>query len=275
MKRESGKDYGIDKNVLILTFPNNGILPGTANFRMKSDYINGLFNAGSQAYVYYQNGLDLSLEKNAVPKFVADGSSKWAYINVDHNSTFVLSAKKLSKKVKSKIKSARLSPGSYVYNGKYRTPRVVVKATNGKTLKRNKDYTANLQKRKSIGKYAIKIKFKGSYSGTKTLYFVIKPKGTSLTKLTSKKKKISVKWKKHSSKQISGYEVKYSTSKKFSKNNTKSSFVKKTASSRNFSKLKLKNRYYVKIRTYKTVKVGKKKMKIFSSWSKVKSIVVK
>lgn len=275
MRKVSGKDYGIDKNVLIITFPNNGTLPGIANFRMKSDYINGLFNVGSQAYVYYQNGSDLSLEKNAVPKFVADGSSKWAYINIDHNSTFVLSAKKLSKKVKTKIKSARLSPASYVYNGKYRTPRLVVKATNGKTLKRNKDYTVNLQKRKNVGKYAVKIKFKGTYSGTRTLYFVIKPKGTNLTKLTSKKKKITIKWKKRSGKQLSGYEVQYSTSKKFSKKNTKTSSVKKTASQRSISKLKSKKRYYVRIRTYKIVKFGKKKIKIYSSWSKTKNIVVK
>ena len=270
MRKASGRDYGIDKSVLVISFPNNGVLPGMANFRIKSDYINGLFNVGSQAYVYYQNGENLSLEKNAIPKFVADGSSKWAYLNVDHNSTFVMSSKKLSK-----IKSIKLSSTSYVYNGKYKNPSVTIKSIYGKKLKRNKDYKVYSKKRKNVGKYPVKITFRGNYSGTKTLYFVIKPKGTALTKLNSHKKKISVKWKKHSGKQISGYEVQYSTTRKFNQKKTKTISIKKSAKTRNISKLKSKQKYYVRICTYKTVKFGGKKIRIRSAWSKAKSSTAK
>ena len=41
------------------------------------------------------------------------------------------------------------------------------------------------------------------------------------------------------------------------------------------SKLKGGSRYHVRIRTYKTVNVNGKKNKIYSSWSKSKSVVTK
>ena len=41
------------------------------------------------------------------------------------------------------------------------------------------------------------------------------------------------------------------------------------------TKLKAKKKYYVRIRTYQTVKVGKKSTKIYSGWSKAKTITTK
>ena len=64
---------------------------------------------------------------------------------------------------------------------------------------------------------------------------------------------------------ITGYEIQYSTSKKFTKKTTKSKKVtgyKKT--SVKISKLKAKKTYYVRIRTYK--KIGK--VTYYSKWSK-------
>ena len=40
-------------------------------------------------------------------------------------------------------------------------------------------------------------------------------------------------------------------------------------------KLKAHKKYYVRVRTYKTVKVNGKATKIYSSWSKVKSVKTK
>ena len=75
---------------------------------------------------------------------------------------------------------------SPTYNGKVRTPKVIVKDRTGKTLVKNTDYTVSYAKgRKYVGKYAVKITFKGKYSGTKTLYFTIKPKATSISSLTA------------------------------------------------------------------------------------------
>ncbi|MGN1123143.1 MAG: fibronectin type III domain-containing protein, partial [Eubacterium sp.] len=69
---------------------------------------------------------------------------------------------------------------------------------------------------------------------------------------------------------ISGYEVQCATDKKFKKNK-KSVTVKKNKTSATVKKLKVNKKYYVRVRTYKTVN-GKK---IYSSWSKVKSVKTK
>ena len=41
------------------------------------------------------------------------------------------------------------------------------------------------------------------------------------------------------------------------------------------SKLKAKKKYYVRIRTYKTIKVDGESTKLYSNWSKVKTITTK
>lgn len=73
-------------------------------------------------------------------------------------------------------KTIALASTSYAYDGKVKTPGVTVKDSGGKTLKKNTDYTVSYSKgRKNVGKYSVVIKFKGNYSGSKTLYFYIKP----------------------------------------------------------------------------------------------------
>ena len=105
--------------------------------------------------------------------------------------------KTLSTTVIPKASSIKLKATSLTYNGKVRTPKVIVKDRTGKTLVKNTDYTVSYAKgRKYVGKYAVKITFKGKYSGTKTLYFTIKPKATSISSLKAGSKKFTVKWKK-------------------------------------------------------------------------------
>ena len=74
-----------------------------------------------------------------------------------------------------KPKTLRLSSTTFTYDGNTKTPKVVVKNSKGKTLKKNTDYTVTYAKgRKKVGKYKVTIKFKGKYKGTKNLYFAIK-----------------------------------------------------------------------------------------------------
>ena len=128
--------------------------------------------------------------------------------------------KTLSTTVIPKASSIKLKATSLTYNGKVRTPKVIVKDRTGKTLVKNTDYTVSYAKgRKYVGKYAVKITFKGKYSGTKTLYFTIKPKATSISSLKAGSKKFTVKWKKQAT-QTTGYQVQYSASSKFSKAKT-------------------------------------------------------
>ncbi len=96
-------------------------------------------------------------------------------------------------------------------------------------------------------------------------------KKTSIKKLNGKNKSVKVQWKKISS-GIAGYEIQYSTDKRFSVNKTKSKIIKKSkTTSKEIKKLKRNTKYYIRIRTYK--KDGSKT--IYSNWSKIKSVRTK
>ena len=182
--------------------------------------------------------------------------------------------KTLSTTVIPKASSIKLKATSLTYNGKVRTPKVIVKDRTGKTLVKNTDYTVSYAKgRKYVGKYAVKITFKGKYSGTKTLYFTIKPKATSISSLKAGSKKFTVKWKKQAT-QTTGYQVQYSASSKFSKAKTVT-VGKNTTVSKKISKPSGKKKYYVRVRTYKTVKINGKSIRIYSGWSKAKTVTTK
>lgn len=89
-------------------------------------------------------------------------------------------------------------------------------------------------------------------------------KRTSIKKLVAKKKAIKVTWKKK--KGVKGYQLQYSTSKKFKK--AKKITIKKAkTTSKTIKKLKAKKKYYVRIRTYIIVN-GKK---YYSKWSIAKN----
>lgn len=97
-----------------------------------------------------------------------------------------------------------------------------------------------------------------------------KPKKTSISKITAQKKGFKVTWKKVSN--AKGYQVKYSTSKKFTKKTSKTATVKKaTTTSKTVKDLKKKKTYYVKVRSYKTVNAKK----VYSDWSNVKKVKTK
>ena len=189
-------------------------------------------------------------------------------------NTCTICGKAVSTTVIPKASSIKLSATSYTYDGKVKTPAVTVKDSKGKTLKKNTDYTVSYASgRKSVGKYAVKITFKGNYSGTKTLYFYIKPKTTSISSITAGSKKFTVKWKKQAT-QTNGYQIQYSTSSNFT--NAKAVTVGyNSTTSKTISKLLGKKKYYVRVRTYKTVKIDGKATNIYSGWSSVKSVTTK
>ena len=126
-----------------------------------------------------------------------------------------------------------------------------------------------------MGKYTYTIKFNGRYSGTKKLSFTIKPKATAIKTPKAAKKAITVKWTKGKSSQVSGYEVQIATNSKFSKGKKLVPVKGYKATSKKITKLKSKTKYYVRVRTYKTVKVNGKNTKIYSDWSKVRQIKTK
>ena len=98
---------------------------------------------------------------------------------------------------------------------------------------------------------------------------VSKPKSTNPKKVKAAKKAISVTWKKVSG--VKGYQIQVATDKKFKKNKKTVTIKKQKTTKTTVKKLKAKKKYYVRIRTYKIVN-GKK---VYSSWSKVKSVKTK
>ncbi len=168
-------------------------------------------------------------------------------------------------------KTVKLSATSYTYNGKTKTPKVKVVGSNGKTISEANYKASYSSGRKNVGRYTVKVSFKGNYSGSISKTFDIEPKGTSVSKVSVGKKKAVVKWKKQT-KQTTGYQIQYSTDKKFRKGNKTVTIKKNKTTSKTITKLKYKKKYYVRIRTYKKAKYGKKYVNVYSSWSKAKSV---
>ena len=124
---------------------------------------------------------------------------------------------------------------------------------------------------KGTGKATITVTAKATSTYSKsvkkiTVYGV--PKKPEMKKLTAGKKKFTVQWKKD--KKADGYQVQYSTDKKFKKN-VKSVNVSKKSTKATVKKLKKRKTYRVRVRSYKKIN-GKK---YYSGWGKVKSVKVR
>ena len=175
---------------------------------------------------------------------------------------------------KAAVKSVTLSATKYTYDGKAKKPSITAIDNTGKRIDKAY-YTLSYKNNKNVGQATVTVKFKGDYSGTVKKNFLIKPARTTISKVTGKSKSMALKWKKNA-KQVSGYQIQYSTTSKFKKGTTASVYVKKaSATTRTIKKLKGKKKYYVRIRTYKTAKVNGRSTKLFSSWSPVKQTVKK
>lgn len=181
--------------------------------------------------------------------------------------------KRLSRTVIYKASSAALTTSNYTYDGKVKTPGVVIKTSKGKVLKNGTDYTVSYASgRKYVGRYAVKVTFKGNYRGTKTLYFNINPKGTTLRSLSAGRRSFSARINKQTS-QTTGYQIKYSLYSNFK--NPKYVTVKNTVTSKTVSSLYSKRKYYVQVRTYKRITYAGKTVNLYSGWSSAKKVTTK
>ena len=173
-----------------------------------------------------------------------------------------------------KVGSVALKTTVYTYNGKVKKPAVVAKNDKKKVISAS-DYTVKYAAgRKNVGKYSVTVTFKNGYKGKYTKTFTILPKATKMSSVKAAKKAFTAKWAKQSV-QTSGYQVQYSTSKNFKKSVKTSTITKNKTVSKTVKKLKAKKTYYVRVRTYKTVKVNGKSVKLYSGWSSAKSVKTK
>ena len=173
-----------------------------------------------------------------------------------------------------RIQDVKLSSERMVYSGRSREPGLKVIDRAGRTVDRSQ-YQVSYQNNVKVGQGKVIVRFRGNYSGSLEKNFLIEPEQTSLTKLKAKSKGFTVRWRKQAV-QTAGYEIQYSTSSRFTKKNTRTITVKnKKTTSKTISKQKPGKKYYVRIRTYQTAKVDGRTVRIYSKWSKAKSVKTK
>ena len=171
-------------------------------------------------------------------------------------------------KIKNKFKKATVSGiSTKAFTGKNITQSITVKY-NGKTLKNGTDYTVSYSNNKKIGTATVKIAGKGSYTGTITKTFKINPAKQEIQKLTAKSKAFFVDWAQKGS--ATGYEIQYATNSKFT-SAKKVTITNNKTDKTTVSKLSGKKKYYVRVRSYTTVKGTK----YYGAWSASKSVTTK
>lgn len=104
-------------------------------------------------------------------------------------------------------------------------------------------------------------------AASKTVTVTVAPKKQGISLVNKIKKQLTIKWKKNT--KASGYQVVYSTNKKFT--GKKTVRKAKTTTSYKIKGLKKGKKYYVKVRSYKTVN-GKR---IYGAYSTVKKATIK
>ena len=170
--------------------------------------------------------------------------------------------------IKNNFKKATVSGiSTKAFTGKNITQSITVKY-NGKTLKNGTDYTVSYSNNKKIGTATVKIAGKGSYTGTVTKTFKINPAKQEIQKLTAKSKAFFVDWAQKGS--ATGYEIQYATNSKFT-SAKKVTITNNKTDKTTISKLSGKKKYYVRVRSYTTVKGTK----YYGAWSASKSVTTK
>ena len=170
--------------------------------------------------------------------------------------------------IKNNFKKATVSGiSTKAFTGRNITQSITVKY-NGKTLKNGTDYTVSYSNNKKIGTATVKIAGKGSYTGTITKTFKINPAKQEIQKLTAKSKAFFVDWAQKGS--ATGYEIQYATNSKFT-SAKKFTITNNKTDTKTISKLSGKKKYYVRVRSYTTVKGTK----YYGAWSASKSVTTK
>lgn len=252
---------GIDVNAFLCTYlksiyiPKNVTQLYSSSIDTYSDEVKLYGYPGSAAWRYagmkdYITFIDVS---------TSSGLSAWNQVWNAANRTYLSSANT----------QVSLSRSSYNYNGKTHTPSVIVKYK-GKVLKNKTDYTVSYSSgRKNVGKYTVKINFRGKYQGSISKTFKVIPAPTAVTKLQSQRAGwLNIQYR--ANRAADGYQIQYGTNSNMSggkyvavRNSAIRSYTRKDVRRRTI--------YYVRVRTFKVV--GGER--IYSNWSGVKRITVK
>ena len=227
------------------------------------------YNGKSQTGVAAGTGYTLSGTTSATNagSYKATATLKEGYAWSDDSSD----SKTINWKINAKAitPAVTLSAAAFTYNGKVQKPTVMVKDGSTKLAASQYDVTY-ASGRKNVGTYKVTVKMKGNYSGSKTVSFKINPKATTMSTVTAASKGFTAKWKKLTT-QTTGYQLQYALNSKFTSGKKTVTISSNKTVSKKVTKLKASKKYYVRVRTYKTVS-GKK---YYSAWSKAKAVTTK
>lgn len=173
--------------------------------------------------------------------------------------------------VKNVTKTASTKAQTVKLGGKAKESAKLTYKSDSKYVKVDKKGKVTIAKN-FVGKATITVTASATKTYQETVKKVTVTVNPAKVKLTSVKnykgKKLKAYWKKNT--KVTGYQVQYSTSSKFK--SAKTVTVKGYKStSKTITKLTKNKKYYVRVRTYKTVS----KVNYYSSWSNVKSITIK
>lgn len=90
-----GIEHGFDEQVMQIIFKDNGILPGTAKIRLKSDYLYAKYNAQGSLILSWLNSSGLQVEDNDV----LCNEDTYTEFYISHNSTFIVSSQSQDEKL--------------------------------------------------------------------------------------------------------------------------------------------------------------------------------
>ena len=167
-----------------------------------------------------------------------------------------------------KIDDIYLWDDIFYYNGKNRTPKVIVRDSRGKKIAASNYWVIyEGDKQKAVGKYKVTVQFMSkAYAGKKVLYYKILPADVKMEPAYSDADgQLTVRWK--PGRGIDGYQIRYSS--KRSMKGSKNVFVKGAKKKQHtIKKLQKGRKYYVQVRGYK--KIGRAKT-YYGEWGKQKS----
>lgn len=213
------------------------------------------------------NGSKLVKDKDFSVSYSNNKNVGTATVTIKGKGNYTGSIKKTFKIKNNFKKSVVTGIKTKSFTGKSITQKPTIKF-NKKTLKNGTDYTISYSSNKKVGLATIKITGKGNYTGTITKTFKINPAKQNIQKLTSKSRSFFIDWAQKGS--ATGYEIQYATNSKFS-GAKKVTVTNNKTDKKTISKLSGKKKYYVRVRSYTTVK-GKK---YYGAWSSTKSVTTK
>ena len=163
-----------------------------------------------------------------------------------------------------------IDPDVCDYDGTDWEPDVMIYDRDDNELIYDEDYYVEYENNRKVGTASVNIILTGDYYYGDCLYdFKIVPPSTEITDLTAAANGFKVEWE-ACSVQTSGFQIQYSTKKDFS---TKKTITVSGKSKTDYTvkNLKYGKKYYVRVRSYKTVD----DKKYYSSWSSKEKVATK